>query len=118
MQDDIVRLLGLPAARRIITGFNRPNLTFEVRYTTDLPAKLEALQTLLAGPAAPRFGRPGEGAAIVYVGTHREAEEVAEFLRVVGGVEARHYHAGLKGEKRLQKMLQGCSPFLQIANLF
>src|SRR4030067_473302 len=31
VQDDIVRLLSLPAACRIVTGFNRPNLTFEGR---------------------------------------------------------------------------------------
>ncbi len=92
VQDDIVRLLGLPSTRRIITGFNRPNLTFEVRYTTDLPAKLLALQNLLADL--------DEGAAIVYVGTRRDAEEVAEFVRAVCGIEAHYYHAGLEADTR------------------
>jgi ATP-dependent DNA helicase RecQ len=30
VQDDIIRLLGLSQAERLVTGFNRPNLTFEV----------------------------------------------------------------------------------------
>lgn len=122
VQDDIVRLLDLPAARRIITGFNRPNLTFEVRYTTDLPAKLEALQVLLAGLATRRFeAAGGDGAAIVYVGTRRDAEEVAEFLRVVGGVEARHYHAGLESERRArtqEAFLAGELPVVVATNAF
>ncbi|MCX7671585.1 MAG: RecQ family ATP-dependent DNA helicase, partial [Anaerolineae bacterium] len=33
VQADIVRLLGLPSAHHLVTGFNRPNLAFEVRYT-------------------------------------------------------------------------------------
>lgn len=37
VQDDIIRLLGLPeSAKRIVTGFNRPNLMLEVKYTTYL----------------------------------------------------------------------------------
>ncbi|MDW8365772.1 MAG: RecQ family ATP-dependent DNA helicase [Abditibacteriales bacterium] len=92
VQDDIVRLLGLPAAQRIITGFNRPNLTFEVHSAVDVPAKLQALQHLL------RDAR--DGAVIVYVGTRRDAEEVAEFVREVVALPAQHYHAGLDADMR------------------
>lgn len=113
VQEDIVRLLGLPSTRRIITGFNRPNLAFEVRYTTDLPAKLLALQNLLADL--------DEGAAIVYVGTRRDAEEVAEFVRAVCGVEAQYYHAGLEAETRArvqETFLAGDLPVVVATNAF
>jgi len=92
VQDDIVRLLGLPSAQRIVTGFNRPNLTFEVRSAADVPAKLLALQHLLA--------EVKEGAIIVYVGTRRDAEEVAEFIRDVVKLPVQHYHAGLDADTR------------------
>ncbi|MGQ9492080.1 MAG: RecQ family ATP-dependent DNA helicase [Anaerolineae bacterium] len=92
VQADIIRLLGLPAARRIVTGFNRPNLAFEVRYTAEPAAKLAALQELLAGLAG--------DAAIVYVGTRRDAEEVADFVREVCRLRAEFYHAGLDAETR------------------
>jgi ATP-dependent DNA helicase RecQ len=113
VQDDIVRLLGLPTAQRIVTGFNRPNLTFAVRYTTDLPAKLQALQELLAAL--------DDGAAIVYTGTRREAEEVAEFVRSVGGAEAQYYHAGLEAETRTrvqEAFIAGDLPVVVATNAF
>jgi len=113
VQDDIVRLLGLPTAQRIVTGFNRPNLTFAVRYTLDLPAKLQALQELLAAL--------DDGAAIVYTGTRREAEEVAEFVASVGGLEAQHYHAGLEAETRgrvQEAFIAGDLPVVVATNAF
>jgi len=113
VQDDIVRLLGLPTAQRIVTGFNRPNLTFAVRYTTDQAAKLQALQELLAAL--------DDGAAIVYTGTRREAEEVAEFVASVGGLEAQHYHAGLEAETRgrvQEAFLAGDLPVVVATNAF
>lgn len=92
VQDDIVRLLQTPSAQRIVTGFNRPNLCFEVRYAADASAKLLALQNLLA--------ELHEGAAIIYTGTRRECEEVAEFVRGVCKRRVEHYHAGLAPELR------------------
>lgn len=92
VQDDIAQLLGIPGARRIVTGFNRPNLTFEVRYTSDAKAKYQALRDLLTTQDA--------GAAIVYVGTRREAEEIAEFVTCALALNAQHYHAGLPPDQR------------------
>ncbi|MEA3459418.1 MAG: RecQ family ATP-dependent DNA helicase, partial [Chloroflexota bacterium] len=91
VQDDIVRYLGLPEAERIITGFNRPNLTFSVRYTPDLPDKLRVLRDFLD---------ENRGPGIIYVGTRREAEEVADFAREVVRREARAYHAGMENAVR------------------
>lgn len=86
VQKDIVELLGLKNAHSIVTGFNRPNLTFRVVNLPDGRAKLQTLQTLLA-----RI----EGSAIVYTATRRNTDEVADFVCDVVGLPARAYHAGL-----------------------
>ncbi|MBS1249205.1 MAG: ATP-dependent DNA helicase RecQ [Chloroflexi bacterium] len=95
VQGDIARLLELPHMRRIVTGFNRPNLAFMVRYTYSLAEKLRALRDLFSPENQPR-----DQAAIVYTGTRREAEEVADFLREVARIPVEFYHAGLPGEER------------------
>ncbi len=93
VQKDILRILGLgDAATCIVTGFNRPNLSLNVRYTSGLSAKLCTLKQLLA-PHRP-------GATIIYTGTRRDAEEVAEFAREVVRAPVEHYHAGLPAEER------------------
>ncbi|MCX6376814.1 MAG: RecQ family ATP-dependent DNA helicase, partial [Armatimonadetes bacterium] len=113
VQDDIVRLLDLESAERIITGFNRPNLCFEVRYAPDVPSKFQVLKELLADLDG--------GAAIVYVGTRRDAEEVAEFARNVVGVNAGYYHGGLDAEIRTSvqnQFLAGDLPVVVATNAF
>ncbi len=95
VQEDIIRLLGIrsPAtATRIITGFNRPNLALEVRYTADPRLKFQAVRELL--------GKYPSGATIIYVGTRRDAEEVAEFVQQVIRQKAEYYHAGLEPKER------------------
>ena len=113
VQDDIVQALGLTSVQRIVTGFNRPNLAFAVRYTADPTAKLGALRDLLTNWT--------DGAAIVYVGTRRDAEEVAEFLRDAVNLEAAYYHAGLDADSRhcLQEaFLDGRQPVMVATNAF
>jgi ATP-dependent DNA helicase RecQ len=92
VQDDIARLLNLTKLQRVVTGFNRPNLALEVRYTSDATNRLRALQDLLVNHH--------DGAAIIYTGTRRDAEEVAEFVRTVARTKADYYHAGLLAEDR------------------
>lgn len=87
---DIIARLGMRAPLEIVTGFNRPNLTFEVLATSDDAAKLRALRGLLDDTSGP---------AIVYTGTRKEAEEVCAFIRGIG-VTASYYHAGLEAESR------------------
>ena len=91
-QDDIVRLLGLPGAERIVTGFNRPNLALAVRSTPGIRDKLASLRDLLLSVP--------DGAVIIYAGVRRDAEEVADFVREVVGRPAEPYHAGLDGDTR------------------
>jgi len=113
VQDDIVRLLGLSHAQRIVTGFNRPNLTLQVRSIASLPARFKALQNLLTPYC--------NEATIVYTGTRRDAEEVAEFVTTVLGITARHYHAGLPGEERTRiqdAFMTGSLSFVVATNAF
>jgi ATP-dependent DNA helicase RecQ len=99
VQNEIVRLLGLEDAARIVTGFNRPNLTLNVRYLSGLSSKLRALHELLS-PCEHNPQSGLQGAVIIYTGTRRDAEEVTEFVREVVRVPAEFYHAGLLAEER------------------
>ncbi len=112
VQEDIIRLLGLPGAERLVTGFNRPNLTFEVLPASRQNAKLNLLRDFL---------EETDGAGIVYVGTRRDAEEVAEYVRVVLKKPARHYHGALDpGERALAQdaFLSGDLPVMVATNAF
>ncbi len=112
VQDDIIRLLGLPHAERIVTGFNRPTLTFEVFSAPDVKAKLNLVRDFLTA---------AEGAGIIYTGTRRDAEEVAEFVRDVVGIETRHYHAALDAEARAETQdafVAGDLPIVVATNAF
>ncbi|HET6455481.1 MAG TPA: RecQ family ATP-dependent DNA helicase [Armatimonadota bacterium] len=113
VQDEIVRLLGLTSAERIVTGFNRPNLSFRVLYAREDIGKLQALRDLLKSVP--------DGGSIVYVGTRREAEETSDFIRDVIGIESSHYHAGLDPEirNRVQdKFISGKLPVVVATNAF
>ncbi|MDO8754975.1 MAG: ATP-dependent DNA helicase RecQ, partial [Anaerolineales bacterium] len=100
VQKDIIRLLGLNDSALIVTGFNRPNLTLDVRYASGLPSKLRAINELLSPRSANWQFAPQDGATIIYTGTRRDAEEVTEFVREVLRVPAEFYHAGLLPEER------------------
>jgi len=100
VQKDIIRLLGLGDSTRIVTGFNRPNLTLDVKYASGFPSKLRALNELLSPLSGGRETHAQQGAAIIYTGTRRDAEEVTEFAREVLRVPAEFYHAGLLPEER------------------
>ena len=118
VQNDIVRLIGLSeSTTRIVTGFNRPNLTLEVKYATDTEAKFRALNDLL-NTANFQFAN---GATIIYTGTRRDAEEVAEFIRVICKLQAEHYHAGMPPEERAriqERFISGVTPVIVATNAF
>ncbi len=88
---DISRVLDLGAPREFLGGLDRPNLSFEVWPAPDPPLKAAALQQLLGAQPGP---------AIIYVGTRRDAEDVAAFCRDELGVHAEPYHAGMDKDRR------------------
>ncbi len=111
VQDDIIAKLGLSRAEKIVTGFNRPNLTFEVFSTPTPNAKLNLVRDFL---------KTAEGAGIIYVGTRRDAEEVAAFIGNLG-LPVQHYHAGLDNDPRSQiqdSFLAGDLPLIVATNAF
>ncbi len=107
VQSDILKLLGPVNAKRIVTGFNRPNLTFQVHYAATDDAKLRTLRQLLLDlpldpppPASESKAAVTAGSVIIYVATRRSAEDVAAFVRDVVGLRAEAYHAGLDSDIR------------------
>ena len=119
VQSDIVRLLDLPeATTRIVTGFNRPNLRLEVKYTANTESKFRTLGELLGSA---NFQFAPQGSSIIYTGTRRDAEEVAEFVRIVCKLQAEHYHAGLLSEDRAriqERFINGSTPVIVATNAF
>ncbi len=79
---------------QVRSGFDRPNLSFDVIPLEGTGSKARRQALLEAGLADPA-NRP----AIVYCGTRKDTEEVAEELRGAG-VAAVPYHAGLDAERR------------------
>jgi len=92
VQQDIINQLRLPEAQRVVTGFNRPNLFFEVMHAANEDAKLRYLQAALS--------RATEGSYIVYVGTKRAAEELADLIHATTGLPTAYYHGGMEPEAR------------------
>lgn len=90
VQEDIVRVLGLRNPLRIVTGFDRPNLYFEVQKLQD---RMAALIRLIEA----RRDKSG----IVYCATRANVERVCEQLNR-RGIAATRYHAGLSAEERQQ----------------
>ena len=86
--EDIVRLLELREPLRIVTGFDRPNLYFDVRRERD---KLAWLKGYL------RDHRDKSG--IVYCATRKTVEQVCKKLRAADFAATR-YHAGLDDVER------------------
>ncbi len=88
VQEDIVRQLLLREPERVVTGFDRPNLFFDVQRPKN---KLAVLAALLEE----RRAKSG----IVYCATRSGVEKVCGELNARGFSAAR-YHAGLSEEER------------------
>ena len=88
VQKDVVRILELQNPLCVVTGFDRPNLRWEVlRPAKKLPALLRLLRE--------REGQSG----IVYCATRKNVEKVCDALRAEG-FSATRYHAGLDEAER------------------
>ncbi len=90
VRDDIVRILNMREPVCVMTGFDRPNLNFEVLRPKN---RVSALHTLLDQ----RRGKSG----IIYCATRNNVEKLCAELRAAG-VPATRYHAGLGDEERRQ----------------
>ena len=93
VREDIIRHLRLVNPAMVTTGFDRPNLYFEVVRCTAGRSRDDALFDVLRG----REGLSG----IIYCATRKAVEEVCDRLNAQGFSAAR-YHAGLSDEERRQ----------------
>jgi RecQ family ATP-dependent DNA helicase len=92
--EEIAERLGLRDWVSIRSGFDRPNLAFDV-VSVEGKGAMARKRAVLAGV----LGDPGARPAIVYCGTRKDTEEVAE--RLGGeGIATVAYHAGMSPEAR------------------
>ena len=88
VQKDVIRLLGLESPYVTVTGFDRPNLRFEVQKPKDKAAAVCAL-------LQERKDRCG----IIYCSTRKDVERICDLLKSKG-LSVTRYHAGLEDEER------------------
>lgn len=88
VREDVERLLGLNHPLCVVTGFDRPNLRFEVLKPKH---KFAVLQELVSA----RRDKSG----IIYCATRKEVERVCQMLQDEG-IAATRYHAGLPEDER------------------
>ncbi|WP_294151010.1 DNA helicase RecQ [uncultured Selenomonas sp.] len=88
VRDDIIRLLGLHEPAVHVTGFDRPNLYFEVRRGED---KKKFTTNYVKKHA--------DEAGIIYAATRKEVDRIYELL-TKKGIAAGRYHAGLSDAER------------------
>ncbi len=87
-QNDIVKQLGIPSAKRFVSSFDRPNLYLDVR-----PGQQRMQQVL-------KFLKDKETqSGIIYCLSRKNTETVASKL-VAKGYKAQAYHAGIEAEER------------------
>jgi RecQ family ATP-dependent DNA helicase len=91
---EIASRFGMREPLQVRSGFDRPNLSFDVVALEGKGCTARRQALLEAGLRDPA-NRP----AIVYCGTRRQTEEVAAELRD-GGIAAVAYHAGLEPDHR------------------
>jgi RecQ family ATP-dependent DNA helicase len=91
---EIAARFGMRDPLQVRSGFDRPNLSFDVVPLEGTGSKARR-QALLEAGLADSENRP----AIVYCGTRRDTDEVAAALRDTG-LRALAYHAGMEAEER------------------
>ncbi|WCB91709.1 hypothetical protein DSM104299_00382 [Baekduia alba] len=110
---DIVARLGLREPAIVTTGFDRPNLSFAVvpcATTADKHARIAAA-----------LREEGATPAIVYAGTRKACDALAERLGVDLGVEVLAYHAGLGRAERTavqRRFMSGGADVVVATNAF
>ena len=88
VRDDVERILQLREPERVVTGFDRPNLFFEVIH----PEKKDSQLLRLLAARRQKSG-------IVYCSTRKKVESVCQMLQDKGYAATRH-HAGLEETER------------------
>lgn len=93
VREDIVTQLGIPNAKSVVHGFDRPNLVYEVERTNSDEEKLRVLRQKLGGPLRESLG-------IIYTATIKNTYAVSEYLREELRADADVYHSKLQKAER------------------
>ncbi len=112
---EIATRLGLREWVSVSSGFDRPNLVFDVVGLEGKGAVARKRATLLYA-----LGDPQSRPAIVYCGTRRDTEEVAELI-AGRGIATVAYHAGLAPERRRaaqEAFMEGAAEVVVATNAF
>ena len=112
---EIRERLGLRDPFVVRSGFDRPNLSFDVVPLEGTGSKARKYMVLRAALAEPA-NRP----SIVYCGTRRDVEDVTERLRAEG-VQAVGYHAGMAADERASaqhRFMEGDADVVVATNAF
>jgi ATP-dependent DNA helicase RecQ len=112
---EISQRLGLREPLMIRAGFDRPNLSFDIVRFEGKGSKARKLALLRHG-----LGDEENRPAIVYCGTRRDTEEVAQALRE-DGLAAAGYHAGMEPDERASaqhRFMSGDAEVITATNAF
>ena len=113
--EEIRTRLGLRDPFVVRSGFDRPNLSFDVIELEGKGSKARK-QMLLSAALSDAANRP----AIVYCGTRRDVEDVTERLRA-DGLQAVGYHAGMAADERAaaqHRFMEGDADVVVATNAF
>jgi ATP-dependent DNA helicase RecQ len=94
VQNDICVSLGIPAAKRFVTGFARDNLSIKIKLC-DEHEKFEEIAAQVA-----EYVKQGHTTGIIYAGTRKNAEFIANELKNTYSIPATFYHAGMTANER------------------
>ncbi len=109
VRHDIMRLLELRSPYEVTTGFDRPNLFFEVRRTGNRDMGLLRF-----------LGEHRGQSGVVYCATRKGVEDVTQML-CQNGIDAVGYHAGMGDEQRRQAQedfVADAAPVIVATNAF
>jgi bloom syndrome protein len=89
---DVIHNLGMNDCDVFAQSFNRPNLTYEVRTKSkgSLASIADTIKTLYRGKSG-----------IIYCLSRAQCEKIAEKLQKEYGIKAKHYHAGMEAQDKL-----------------
>ncbi len=113
--EEIVTRLGLREPERVRSGFDRPNLSFDVIAFDGEGSVARKRGLLVAGLRMPEH-RP----AVVYCGTRKSTDETTEMLSAAG-ISAVAYHAGMDAGSRTgnqQAFMRGEADVVVATNAF
>ncbi|MFH5883177.1 RecQ family ATP-dependent DNA helicase [Halalkalibaculum sp. DA3122] len=111
VRDDIVKNLGFESPNIISKGFDRPNLKWWVIQSNRKDAKLLKAVSRAAD----------NGAGLIYGGTRRNCERLANLINRKLGIQTAAYHAGFENEERnriQEDWLEGRVPLVVATNAF